>query len=204
VIWEKEETWRSLRESYILMKNLHFRTQFIQAAYSECWVASKLSKAGYNVKFHDGDCDVSVVSSNPEDKEKKIGFEIKHSEDNKDPDSDGHGYASWVISRPQVKEEKFHICILLRDSLKTNEPYPPFILKREEIAKTEPVDVNEGRLDYYLWYSDHFENIMKKSDWMRKAANPLVKSLNKDPTEFIKRWNEVLNGKVQSLFSNTN
>ena len=200
MLWKKEETWRSIRRAYDLMKKLRagFKTQFVQAAYSECWVSWKLAKAGYDVRFHDGGCDVSVVLNDSKSTRQIVRFEVNHSEDNKDQDKDGHGYASWVINKPQVEKEKFDHCILIRESLKKDEPDAAYVFKREEIAGTKPVDVRSDRLDYYLWYSEYFGDIFKKYEWMRMAANPLVKSLNKNPKEFEKRWNEILRGELQS------
>jgi len=201
MLWEKEETWRTIRKAYDLMKKMRagFRTQFVQAAYAECWVACKLAKAGYNVRFHEGGCDVSAMFSNSKNGTKKVRFEVKHSEDNKDPDQDGHGYASWVISKPQVDNKKFDLCILVRDSLRNIEPNAAYVFKREEIAETTPVDVNPPRKDYYLWYSEYFEDIKNKYPWMRMAANKLVETLNRNPKEFEERWHQILLGKLQDL-----
>jgi hypothetical protein len=176
-----------------------FRTQFVQAAYAECWVASKLVGAGYNVRFHEDACDVSVIIADSMKALKKIRFEVKHSEDNKQPDKKGHGFASWLISRSQVEKEKFDLCILVRDSLKLDEPDATYVLERREIAQMKPVEVNPPKLDYYIWDSEYFEDLIKDDDWMREATNPLVESLHRNPATYQKRWNTILCGKLQSI-----
>jgi len=201
LLWKREKTWRTIRKAYDLMRQMRagFRTQFVQAAYSECWVAWKLAKTGYNVRFHEKGCDASVIFSDSESEMQKVRFEVKHSEDNKEADKDGHGYASWVISKPQVDNEKFDLCVLVRDSLRMDEPDAAYVFKREEIASTRPVDVNPPKRDYYLWYSKYFEAIKDKYEWMRMAANPLVETLNRNPEEFKERWNKILRGELQLI-----
>ncbi len=193
-LWKNEKTWKTIRESYRLMKMLKVKTQFIQSAYSECWVAWKLNKAGYDVRFHPKDCDVSINAASPE---QSVRFEIKHSEDNKGKYANGHGYSSWRISKPQVKEGKFDLCLLLRDSLRGDEPDVTYVFTREEIANTIPIFDEGEKVDYYLWYSEYFEEIRKKEQWMNKAANSLVESLNKNPYEFERRWQLIVDGKLQ-------
>lgn len=206
MLWKEKETWESFRKAYDLIKRIRvksrtgWRTQFIQAAYAECWVAWKLAKAGYNVKFHEPGCDVSVILHNSEDKSKIVRFEVKHSEDNKDKDRDGHGYSSWVISKAQVDRRKFDFCVLIRDSLRYEEPDAVYVFSREEIASTKPVVVNPPKRDYYLWFSDYFYDIiLTRNDWMRMATSPLVESLRDKPKKYQKRWNEILEGKLQDF-----
>ncbi len=201
-LWKDEQTWRTIGKAYGLMKKMNagFRTQFVQAAYAECWVAYKLTKAGYDVKFHEGKCDLSL-SLHDSHEPKNVRIEIKHSEDNKDKDKKGHGYSSWVISGPQVDDKKFDLCILVRGGLTKDDPDATYVFSLKEIANTKPVDVNPGRLDYYLWYSEYFGDIC--DEWMRNAANPLVESLNKNPSEFEERWNKILNGDLRLILKNT-
>jgi len=164
MLWRKESTWKTLRESYGLMKKLGagYRTQYIQAAYSECYAAHRLLEAGYDVEFHTiPGCDLSLRLNETLDKTRTIKIEVKHSEDNKEKDRDGHGFSSWVMSKPQVEKEKFDLCILLRDSLKYDKPDAVYVFTREEIANTRTVIVN-GYQKYYLWYSEFFEEISKK------------------------------------------
>lgn len=179
MLWAEEETWKSLRKAYRLMKSMKtgFRTQFVQAAYAECWVAYKLVEAGYDVRFHEKGCDVSVALSGANSTVRNVRFEVKHSEDNKQPDKHGHGFASWVISIPQVEDKKFDLCVLVRDSLRREEPDVVYVFKCQEIAKTKPVEVNAPKRDYYLWDSEYFGEIIKDDEWMRMAVNPLVESL---------------------------
>ena len=190
--WAEEKTWRSLRKAYALMKSLKagFRTQFVQAAFAECWVACKLGNAGYNVRFHENGCDVSVVLSDSKDNGRRVKFEVKHSEDNKQPDKHGYGFSSWLISRAQIEKKKFDLCLLIRDSLREEEPDAVYVFRRQEIAETEPVEVNAPKLDYYLWDSEYFEDIIKDDEWMRMAVSPLVKSLHQNPTRFQERWSK--------------
>jgi len=180
-----------------------FRTQFVQAAFAECWVACKLRNAGYDVRFHESGCDVSVVLSDCDSNVQKVRFEVKHSEDNKQPDKRGHGFASWLISRTQIEKEKFDLCVLVRDSLKGEEPDAAYVFKRLEIAQTEPVEVNAPKLDYYVWDSEYFEDIINDNEWMRMAVSPLVKSLHQNPTRFQKRWSKILEGDLQGLMQNS-
>jgi hypothetical protein len=204
MLWAEEETWKSLGKAYRLMKSMKagFRTQFVQAAYAECWVARKLVEAGYDVRFHEKGCDLSVVLSGANSALQKVKFEVKHSEDNKEPDKYGHGFASWVISRPQVEDEKFDLCVLVRDSLRREEPDAAYVFRRQEIAKTKPVEVNAPKLDYYLWDSEYFEDIIKEDEWMRLAVSPLVGSLHRNPALFQNRWIKILSGGLQSLMQN--
>jgi len=207
MLWKEKETWRTFRTAYDLIKRIRaesrtgWRTQFIQAAYAECYVAWKLAEAGYDVRFHETGCDVSVILCNSEDKFKTIKFEVKHSEDNKDKDQEGHGYASWVISKAQVDQEKFDFCVLIRDSLRYEEPDAVYVFSREEIANTKPVDVNRPKMDYYLWFSNYFCDIALKNNWMCMATNPLVESLRDNPKKYEKRWNVILEGKLQDFIT---
>ncbi len=202
MLWQKEETWKTIRKSYGLMKELGggFRTAFVQAAYSECYVACELKKAGFSVKFHEqAGCDVSIVYPDGSNEDRLIKLEVKHSQDNKDQDDDGHGYSSWVISKPQIEKEKFDLCLLVRDSLKRDDPDSVYVFTRNEIAKTEPVDVNPPKEDYYLWYSEYFFDICIKYEWMTKAANSLVCNLNKNPFIFQNRWKKLLKKELPAL-----
>ncbi len=80
----------------------------------------------------------------------------------------------------------------MRDSLKGDTPEAVYVFTRNEIAQTEPVDVNPPKDDYYLWYSEFFSDICKKYNWMRKAANPLVCDLNDNPFTYQNRWKKLL------------
>lgn len=203
-LWREEETWKTIRKAYGMMKGMkpRFKTPFVQAAYAECWVAYKLANAGYDVKFHEGKCDLSI-DLHDSNEPLIIELEIKHSEDNKDPDKKGHGYSSWVISSAQVEEAKFHLCVLVRDSLARNEPDAAYVFTLKEIAKTKPVYVNPPRLDYYLWYSEYFTDICNDHEWMRSTANSLVESLNRNPSKFVERWNKILNGDLRLILKDT-
>ena len=196
-LWREDDAWKTIRKAYRIMRGMNagFRTQFVQAAYAECWIAFKLAQAGYDVKFHEGKCDLSVELHDSKEHH-IVNFEIKHSMDKKDPDRQGHGYSSWVISKPQVEEKKFHLCVLVRDSLTNEEPDAAYVFSLKEIATTEPIDVNAPRKDYYLWYSTNFKEIKKDHKWMRGAANPLVESLNRNPFEFTERWENILSGNL--------
>ena len=158
-------------------------------------------EAGYDVRFHEPGCDVSVILYNSEGKPHTIKIEVKHSEDNKDKDRDGHGYSSWVISEAQVDRKKFDLCVLIRDSLRYEEPDAVYVFSQKEIASTKPVDVKPSKMDYYLWFSNYFYDIILKYDWMRMATSPLVESLRDNPKKYEKRWNEILEGKLQEFIS---
>jgi hypothetical protein len=200
MLWAEERTWKSIRQTYGLMKSMKagFRTQFVQAAYAECFVASRLKNAGYDVRFHEDNCDVSVVHPDSNGNLQKTRFEVKHSEDNKQPDNKGHGFASWLISQSQVDKEKFDLCVLVRDSLKWDEPDAVYVFKRQEIARTKPIEVNPPKKDYYIWYSEYFEDLMKDNPWFCMATNSLVKSLHRTPVPFQKRWNVILKGELRA------
>ena len=199
MIWKKECTWENIRKTYGFMKQLKFRTQFVQAAFAECYIASKLSNAGYDVRFHENsDSDLTINFSNLKVKN-FINIEVKHSEDNKDQYPNGHGYSSWVISKPQVEQEKFDLAILVREGLKKDGPNAVYVFTRKEIAKTPIVDVNPPKMDYYMWYSDYYEEINERSNWMKSAANSLVESLNTKPDNFEKRWDRILSGNIQLI-----
>lgn len=107
---------------------------------------------------------------------------------------------SWVISKAQVDRRKFDFCVLIRDSLRYEEPDAVYVFSREEIASTKPVVVNPPKRDYYLWFSDYFYDIiLTRNDWMRMATSPLVESLRDKPKKYEKRWNEILEGKLQDF-----
>lgn len=198
-LWEKEETWRTIKKSTDLMKQLGagYKTQFTQAAYSECWVAWKLLNAGYKVKFHNKDdkCDLSIILDNST----KVKLEIKDSQDNKEQDAMGRGFSSWVFSRSQVEEEKFNFCILVRTSLKNDEPVAVYVFKREELGDTKPVSLSENSEKvYYIWFSKYFDELIKNKEW-EKVTNKYSMRLNKNPKDFENRWNKILSGEVLEL-----
>jgi hypothetical protein len=88
------------------------------------------------------------------------------------------------------------------DSLRGDEPEVVYIFARKEIANTKTSKFDDGKESYYLWYSEHYEKIRKKYGRMNEAANSLVKSLNKNPSKFERRWQLILDGKLQDALAN--
>lgn len=201
-IWRDEKTWRELRNSYSHMLKLGLRTQFVQSAYSECYIAWALDRAGYEVKFHpEGhECDILFRNNGVEKK-----LEVKHSQVNKEPwthdenrqpypNGEKHGFESWVIPEKQVDNEKFDYLVLVKDTLATDEPSHLFVFKRCEIVDIKKVEVN-GRDCYYIWDSKYFQEYKERSSWMRGAANHLVEKLHSKPETYVKRWKNILSQK---------
>jgi hypothetical protein len=183
--WEKEETWKIIRESYRLMLDLGLKTQFVQSAYSECYIAWALKQTGYEVQFHPSGCDMSFKDKNG----KKINVEVKHSQVNKQPNNQGHGYESWKISEKQMIGKKFDYLILVKDRFPELDDI--YVFTRHEIEQTKE-DEDGG---WYIWDAEYLDEIKDRSKNMRESITSVTESLHINPEKYKKRWINILQKK---------